>query len=63
MNSDKTGAKRRTESNISTCPRSSNDEGTITPYQPSTISEESPNYLLYKKVSILLHYLIYQCTL
>lgn len=54
MNSDKTGTKRRTESNISTCPRPSNDEGAITPYQPTTITEESPNYLLYKKVKQLL---------
>lgn len=53
MNSDKAAAKRKPEPNNGGCTgTSANDETAIAPYQPLP-AEESPNNLLYKKVSFL----------
>lgn len=50
MNSEKVGAKRKPETSVAGCAGGSNEDAAVTPYQPSTASEESPNHLLYKKV-------------
>lgn len=50
MNSEKVGAKRKTDSSVSGCVEASSDDTAISSYQPSTNTEESPNNLLYKKV-------------
>lgn len=52
MNSEKAAAKRKPEANNGGCTGVTSNEETIPIAQPST-SEESPNHLLYKKVSLL----------
>lgn len=52
MNSDKAAAKRKPEPNNGGCMgTSANEELAVVPYQPLAAVEESPNQLLYKKVT------------
>lgn len=57
MNSDKVTAKRRLDTNVTSCAGSSNDETAVHTFHPGS-SEDSPNLLLYKKVCKLINTII-----
>lgn len=59
MNLDKAAAKRKPEPNNGGCTTNTtitsggHEESTVTPNQPLSATEESPNHLLYKKVNFV----------